>query len=480
MSLLIARGLTKSYGGVTVLRDVDFAVRGGDVHALVGANGAGKSTLMKILTGAVRPDRGELELSGVPLSLGSAPRVRRSGVSAVYQAFTLAPHLTAVDNVFLGREQRGSLLDGASMRRRAEHLFDGLGVTVDLDVAVRRLSVAQQQMVEIARALAFAAHVIFFDEPTAALSPGEAKRLLDVVRRLRDRGLAIVFTSHRLEEVLELADTMTVLRDGQVIVCRPVSGVARADVIRWMVGRDIAEEFPRRDNVRIGEVVLEARDLVAPPGVRHLNLALHRSEIVALTGLGGAGRSSAALALVGATRARRAATGQILLHGAPVRFRSPAEALENGVAYVTEVPKDHGIFALLSVQANIALSRVSLLTRLGWLLPRRERDAAERSARECRVRAANAAGTLSSPSPQVLILDEPTRGVDVAGRADIYALIDRLSRKGLAILLISSELTEVLGMADRVIVMKHGRIAGEIARAAVTPGRITELATFAS
>jgi ABC-type sugar transport system ATPase subunit len=275
-----------------------------------------------------------------------------------------------------------------------------------------------------------------------------------------------------------------------------VSGVARADVIRWMVGRDVAEEFPRRDNVRIGDVVLEARDLAAPPRVKHLNLAVRRGEIVALAGLVGAGRTSAALALVGATRSHQRARGQILLHGAPVRFRSPAEALQHGVAYVTEDRKHHGIFPILSVRANISVSRLSLLTRFGWLSPRRETQATERPARECRVRAANltqAIATLSGGNqqkallaryllvpPKVLILDEPTRGVDVAARADIYALIDRLSREGLAIVLISSDLTEVLGMADRVLVMKHGHVAGEIPRAAATPGRIMELATFAS
>ena len=496
MSLLAGCGLAKTYGGVTVLRDVDFAVRREEVHALLGENGAGKSTLIKILTGAVVPDRGEMRLDGNRLPFGRALELRQAGIAVVYQEFTLIPDLSAAENVFLGREQGRLWLDRRAMRQTSARLFAELGVDIDVDVPVRALSVAQQQMVEIARALACDARVVIFDEPTASLPTTDVEHLLAVIRRLRDRGLGVVYTSHRLEEVLSLADTITVLRDGRLVTSRPVAGVTRAEVIRWMVGRDISEEFPSRGGASIGQVVFEARKLVMAPRVKHVSFALRRGEILAMAGLVGAGRTATALGVVGALRPLQRIEGQLLLDGTPVWFRSPADALNAGVAYVTEDRKRRGIFPELSARANITAARLPRLTRLGWLSPRRERTHAERAAQECRVRAASleqSVATLSGGNqqkvllarylldpPRVLILDEPTRGVDVGARAEIYSLIDGLSRKGLAILLISSDLTEVLGMADRIVVMRQGRTAGELARGDATPERIIELATFES
>jgi rhamnose transport system ATP-binding protein len=496
VSLLAGRGLTKSYSGVTVLRDVDLAIPAGEIHALLGENGAGKSTLIKILTGAIVPDRGELRLAGVPLRFGDALRFRQAGISVVYQEFTLVPDLSAAENVFLGREQGGLFLHRSAMRKRAAELFDDLGVSVDTDAPVRRLSVAQQQMIEIARALASAARVVIFDEPTAALPGSDVERLLTVIRRLRERGLGIVYTSHRLEEVFALADRLTILRDGQVVTSRPIAGVTRAEIIRWMVGRDISEEFPARDRLPQGEVVFEARDVTMLPRVKRLRLSIRRGEIVGLAGLAGAGRTAAALGIVGALRPLDEVAGELTLEGTRIAFRSPVDALEHGVAYVTEDRKNRGIFPSLSAQANITIARLRQLARYGWLSASDERSAAEQMARECRVRAASLAQPIATLSggnqqkallaryllspPRLLILDEPTRGVDVGARAEIYALIDRLSRDGLAILLISSDLTEILGMADRVVVMREGRTTGELARSEATPERIMELATAAS
>ena len=494
MSLLAGRGLGKSYGGVTVLRDVDLAVRAGEVHALLGENGAGKSTLIKILTGAVTPDRGELTVNGMSLPFGDALRFRNAGISVVYQEFTLIPDLDAAENVFLGREQGRLLIRRAAMRSMAERLFEELGVSLDVRAPVRTLSVAQQQMVEIARALASAARVVIFDEPTAALPAPDVERFLAVVRRLRTRGLGIVYTSHRLEEVFAIADTLTVLRDGAMVTSRPMAGVERGELIRWMVGRDVSEEFPSRGGAALGEVVFEAQQLAVLPRVKNVDFQIRRGEIVGVAGLVGAGRTAAALGIVGALRSVHAHGGQLRLDGAPVRFRSPIEALAAGVAYVTEDRKNRGIFPELSAEANITISRLAQLVQYGWLMRGRERAAANRVAGECRVRAASLSqpvATLSGGNqqkvllaryllspPRVLLLDEPTRGVDVGARAEIYALIDRLSRDGLAILLISSDLTEILGMADRIVVMRAGRTTGELPRGNATPERIMELATI--
>jgi rhamnose transport system ATP-binding protein len=494
VSLLAARGLTKSYGGVTALRDVALTVHAGEVHALLGENGAGKSTLIKILTGAIIPDRGELTLNGTRLPFGDALHHRHAGISAVYQEFTLVPELSVADNVFLGREHGRFLLNRTAMRAMAAALFEELGVSIDVRASVRGLSVAQQQMVEIARALSSAARIVIFDEPTAALPSADVERFLAVVRRLRERGLGVVYTSHRLEEVFAIADTTTVLRDGQVVTSGSMARLQRADLIRWMVGRDISEEFPDRDGVRLGDVVFEARRVSMPPRVREVQFQIRRGEVVGLAGLVGAGRTATALGIVGALRPAHERQGQLLLNGAPVIFRSPVDALRDGVAYVTEDRKNLGLFPALSVEANITVSRLAELAKFGWISSRYERPVAERIARDCQVRAKSLSqpvATLSGGNqqkvllarylltpPQLLILDEPTRGVDVGARAEIYALIDRLSRAGLAILLISSDLAELLGMADRVVVMREGRTMGEVPRAQATPERIMQLATL--
>jgi rhamnose transport system ATP-binding protein len=491
VSLLTARGLTKSYGGVRVLRDVDFEVRAAEVRALVGENGAGKSTLIKILTGAIPPDRGELDIAGQRVRFGDALAMRGAGVSAVYQEFTLVPDLSVAENVFLGRERGRLLLDRSAMRTEADRLFRELGLSIDVLRPVRGLSVAYQQMIEIARALACDAKVVIFDEPSATLAGPEVDRLLAVVRRLRQRGLAVVYTSHRLEEVFAIADTVTVLRDGELVTTRSLTAVGRSELIRWMVGRDISEEFPVR-RAQLGDVVFEARALAVPPRVTRVNLQIRRGEVVALAGLVGAGRTATALAIIGALRPAKGRSGELRLHGAPIAFRSPAEALANGVAYVTEDRKGRGIFPLMSVEANITIARLPQLARFGWLARRSETEAAGRIARACGVRAARLSQRVSTLSggnqqkvllarvlltpPALLIVDEPTRGVDVAARAEIYALINRLSAEGLAILLISSDLTEVLGMADRVVVMRQGSTMGELTRDA-TAEAVMALAT---
>lgn len=488
MTLLAAGHLTKTYGPVCVLDDVSFDVRPGEVHALAGENGAGKSTLIKIVAGAVAPDSGEVRLDGLPLPLGDPLATRRHGVSIVYQEFTLVPDLTVADNVFLGRELGKGWLRRGPMSGAVQALLDDLGVSVSAGARVRDLSVAHQQMVEIARALATDAKVLILDEPTASLSGAEVARLMDVLRALRERGLGIVYVSHRLEELFSIADRITVLRDGRHVTTTPREGVTRTGLIRWIVGRDVSEEFPERQPAP-GATAIEVEHLGSPPRFSDASFEVRGGEIVGLAGLVGAGRTSAALAIVGAIPSR----GEVRVAGRRRKFTSPAAALRDGIAYVTEDRKGRGILPLMSAGENITISSLRAFARGELLRPARERAAALAAARDFDVRAATLrqrAATLSGGNQQkmllaryllrprrVLILDEPTRGVDVGARAEIYSMMNRLTGGGLGILMISSDLPEVLGMADRIVVMREGRTAGTITRPDATPERVMALAT---
>ena len=488
MTLIAATHLSKSYTGVRALDDVAFDVEAGEIHALVGENGAGKSTLIKILGGAVVPDAGEVVLDNASLPLGDPLEVRRRGVSLVYQEFTLVPELTVADNVFLGRERSRVFLRRAEMHRAAQAVLDELGVRLEASAPVRGLSVAHQQMVEIARALVSEARVLILDEPSATLSAVEVERLFAVLRRLRARGLGIIYISHRLEEIFAIADRVTVLRDGRVVASAPAAGLDRVQLIRWMVGREVSEEFPPRTPT-IGETVLDVRHLTAPPRFADVSFAVRQGEIVGLAGLVGAGRTSAALALAGALQA----DGETRIAGKPARFRSPADAIAGGLSYVTEDRKGRGLFPQMATDANMTLTYLRQFAPTGLLSLARERAAASKLARQVDLRAASLAqpaATLSGGNqqkallaryllkpPAILILDEPTRGVDVGARAEIYGLMNRLTADGLAILMISSELPEVLGMADRIVVMREGRTTGELARAEASPERVMALAT---
>lgn len=487
---LSARGLSKQYGGVTVLRDVDLHVASGEIRALVGENGAGKSTLIKILAGAVVPETGEVDIDGQRLPAGQPLATRRRGLSIVYQEFTLVPDLTVAANVFLGREEGMPLLRTSAMRQRAQQVLDDLGVRVDARAPVRGLSVAHQQMVEIARALVTEASVLILDEPSAALSGAEVDTLLAVLRQLKARGLAIVYVSHRLDEVFRLCDSVTVLRDGRHVCTAPVTDFSRESLIRHMVGRDVVEEFPSRDP-RPGSVALRVAGLSAPPRFADVTLDVREGEIVGLAGLVGAGRTSAALAMVGALHA----SGRVEVGGAPVAFRTPSAAIAGGLAYVTEDRKGRGIFAMLGVGDNITVTHLSSFARGGLLSKARQRDAASAAVAAFDTRTAGLsqwAGRLSGGNqqkalvarylvrpPRVLILDEPTRGVDVGARAEIYRVMNRLTSEGLGILMISSDLPEVLGMSDRVVVMRAGRTTRELSRHEATAERVMALATTA-
>lgn len=488
MSLLAVAGLARSFPGVRALDGVDFELVGGEVHALVGENGAGKSTLIKALGGAITPDRGEMTLEGRRLPIGDPLEARRRGISIVHQELALVPELSAAENIFLGCEEGRPLLRRAQMSRAAQELLDELGAHVPADAPVRTLSVAQRQTVEIARALRGESKVLILDEPSATLSGVEVERLFAVLRKLRERGLGILYVSHRLEEIFAIADRVTVLRDGRRVVTAGLDGVERPQLIRWMVGRDVSEEFPPR-SPSIGAAVLDVRGLSCPPRFSDVSFQVRQGEVVGLAGLVGAGRTSVALALFGALEAR----GEVRLEGREARFDGPCAAIDAGLGYVTEDRKARGLFPLLGAGENITMSYLRSFTRRGLLSPALQQAAAAGAAKEFDLRAAGldqTAATLSGGNQQklllaryllrprkLLILDEPTRGIDVGAKAEIYAVMNRLTDAGLAILMISSELPEVLAMSDRVVVMHEGRTRGVLARAEATPERVMELAT---
>jgi ribose transport system ATP-binding protein len=487
--LLEMRGISKSFPGVRALDGVDLDLRASEVLALLGENGAGKSTLIKILGGAYAPDAGTIHLQGRPIALANPTSARRAGIAVMYQEFNLVPQLSARENIFLGRGRTtaGWIRHGAE-RREAADLFRRIGVAVDPDVPCARLSVAQQQAVEIAKALAQDARLLIMDEPTASLPPHEVDTLLDVVRDLRRQGIGILYVSHRLEEVFALADRVLVLRDGRRIDCRPVGEVTRQQLIEKMVGRPLESEFPSR-RVEVGEPRLVVRDLRGGK-VRGVSLAVRRGEILALTGLVGAGRTETVRLICGADPPE---SGTIFLDGRPLTIRHPRDAIRAGICLVPEDRKAQGLILEQSALENFALPNLPRFSAAGFLHRRRERAAFTDYVNRLRIkltRPEEPVKNLSGGNQQkvvlarwlqahaeVVLFDEPTRGIDVGAKHEIYLLMNDLAARGKAVLMVSSELPEVLGMADRILVLHEGRVAGEITDVArATQERIMDLA----
>ena len=490
--LLEMRGIAKSFPGVKALRGVSLSLRPGEVLALLGENGAGKSTLMKVLGGAHRADEGEILIDGRATAFHSPHDSRRAGIAVIYQEFNLIPGLTACENIFLGQEKtRAGFIAQRDERRRAAELFQRLGVEIDLDAPCRRLTTAQQQLVEIAKALAFEARVIVMDEPSAALTAHEVERLFDIIRDLKKHGIGVIYISHRLDEIFTIADRVTFLRDGANVGQRPIDQLTRNGMIEMMVGRELKDEFPKR-TAEIGAPRLEVRGLRAGRAVRDVSFAVRRGEIVALTGLVGAGRTETVRLIFGAD-AREA--GEIRLDGNTLAIRNPREAIAAGIGLLTEDRKLQGLVLGHSVRENFGLPNLDRLSSRGFVQIGRERGEFGRYVDTLKIKVPHQeqrAGNLSGGNQQkvvlakwlarncdVLIFDEPTRGIDVGAKYEIYLLMNELAAQGKAIVMISSELPEVLGMADRILVMHEGRVTGELADARrATQEQIMQLAVM--
>ena len=484
--------VSKAFGGVRALQDVQFEIFPGEVHAILGENGAGKSTLIKIMTGVHQPDTGQLFFDGQPVRFSSTREAQEHGIAAIYQEPSLFPDLDIAENILVGRQPvRRGAVDWKRMYQEASTLLGRLGLPLDPRTKARELSVAQQQVVEIARALSLNARLLIMDEPTSSLTLREVEELFAIVRQLREGGTAVVFISHRLEELFALADRVTILRDGSYVGTQALSHVTTDALIRMMVGRTLGEMFPKQA-VEAGDVVLEVEGLGVEGSFANVSFQLRRGEILGMAGLIGAGRTNVARALFGT---EPATAGTIKLDGRVVTINNPDTALSLGIGYVPEDRKEHGLVLAMSIADNVTLPVVGRCARLGWLNAGRERQAAKTASQQLEVKMAGVeqkAGELSGGNqqkvvlakwlgtqPRVLILDEPTRGIDVGTKAAVHGLMSRLAAQGMAILMISSELPEVLGMSDRILVMREGRLTGQFSRAEATQEKIMAAATIA-
>ena len=489
--LLSIKGVHKRFPGVYALRGVDFDVYAGEIHALLGENGAGKSTLIKTIAGVYRPDEGEVRFAGQQVNFSSPREAQKSGIDVIYQELSLYPELTVAENIFMGHapfRKAGffKMMDWQTMNRRAKELLAELDVH-DLDVSrkVGTLNVGNRQRVEIAKALSLDAKLLIMDEPTAALTETDVEQLFRITRLLRDRGVGIVYISHKLIEVFELADRVTVLRDGQYIATKKVSDTNERELISMMVGRTIENLFPKQDS-KLGDVVLEVRNLNRAPLTRNISFKVRSGEIVGLAGLVGSGRSETAQVVFGILPAQ---SGEILIQGKNVKINRPADAVANGIAYVPEDRGTQGLIKQMAIRENVSLSILQDMSKAGFIDYGAEKALAQKSIEQFSIKAYSgeqAANKLSggnqqkvvlskwlATKPKVLIMDEPTRGVDVGAKSEIHRLMSQLvAEEGLAILMISSELPEVLGMSDRILVMREGEIVAEYLRAEATQEKI--------
>ncbi len=492
--VLELKGVSKSFGAVVALRNADLTLHAGSIHAVVGENGAGKSTLVKIMAGLYQRDTGTFEMDGKPVHFRTTAEAKAAGIAVIYQEPTLFPDLSVTENVFMGRQPVGRFgrIDKGLMRTEVAGLMDRLGVRIDPDRPADGLSIADQQIIEIAKAISLDARVLIMDEPTAALSGVEVERLFAVARSLRDEGRALMFISHRFDEVFALCDTVTVMRDGAYISTAAIADTSVPEIVRLMVGRDVNELFPKIE-AEIGRPLLEVSGLSMPGVFREISFSVRSGEIVALAGLVGAGRSEVARAVFGVDPYEQ---GSVVLDGTPLPPHNPAAAMKAGLALVPEDRRKQGLVIDASVATNITDAIRPTLTRFGLITARAENVEAQVWARKLEVKTASldaVAGTLSggnqqkvvlakwlAANPRVLIIDEPTRGIDVGTKSEVHRMMSELAGMGLAILMISSELPEVLGMADRVLVMHEGRITADLPRSEATPETVMFAATHTS
>jgi len=490
-------GVNKRFGGVQVLYDVGLEVFAGEVHILAGENGAGKSTLVKILAGVYTDFEGTIEIDGRPVRPDSPLAANALGIAVIYQELSLVPSMSVADNIFLGRPRtkRAGLVDDKSQASEARRLLGQLGVELDVDENVEQLTIGTQQLIEIVKALSYDARVIVMDEPTSALSAPEVQRLFALIAQLKARGCGIVYITHKMEEIERIADRITVLRDGRLVGTAPASELPPARLVRWMVGREVDQHFPRHVP-HIGRVRLRVEDFVveggrgARPVVDGVSFSVRAGEILGIGGLQGSGASQLLLGLFGAYGSR--ARGRVWLDGNPLRIARPRRAIDRGIAMLTNDRKATGLVLSMSVVANATLSDLRRLSPGGWRSPSRERQATAVLSKSLNLRAASLemeVGELSGGNqqkvalakwlqtdPQILLLDEPTRGVDVGAKHEVYQLMNEWTSRGIAIILITSEMPELLAMSDRILVMHRGRITAQLSCEEATADRVLEAA----
>ncbi len=484
-------GISKRFGPVQALRDVTLTAHAGTVHALVGENGAGKSTLMKILAGVYQPDSGTIEIHGREQSFIRPAQALEAGISMIYQELDLAEHLTVAENIFLGAEPRGSLPFTVSHKRmtaQADELARRFHFDLDSSARVEDLATGDCQIVEILKALRHRASILVMDEPTSSLSEREAKRLFEIVRRLRDEGLSIIYISHRLEEIIDLADEVSVLRDGQLVHSEPIAQLDIPKIVHQMVGRELTDFFPQR-NVQLGDVFVQVQDLSCEPGIRDISFEIRRGEIVGLAGLVGAGRTEVAGAIFGVNRKT---AGRVILEGQELNITSPADAIRHGIALLTEDRKRTGLCLELPCSWNITLPNFGQIGFKPFVKPARESRIAQEVGSRIAIKWSapeSLASSLSGGNQQKLLIarwlladskfmifDEPTRGIDVGAKTEVYTLLNKLAEQGKAILFISSELPELFGIADRILVMRRGKLVGNLVTKDTTPEQVMHLA----
>jgi ribose transport system ATP-binding protein len=488
--ILEMRNITKSFAGVQALKDVSFRCQPGAVHALVGENGAGKSTLMKILAGAYQPDSGEIVYRGQHYSQLTTREAQANGIAIIHQELNLLPYMTVAENIFLGREPMtgAGLVDTRRMKTDAEALLQRLGVGMDVRQQVGELTVARQQMVEIAKALSQEVQLIVMDEPSAILAGHELEMLFEIIESLVQQNVTVIYISHRLDEVFQIAKRVTVMKDGRVVGTKEIGDLTRPELVQMMVGRSLDEVFPKAVTAR-GKPVLVAEHL-SNDIVQDVSLTLYAGEILGVAGMVGSGRTELARALFGADPLH---SGTLQLNGQPVRFQSPVQAVQHGVALVPEDRKTQGLFMELPIRTNLTLTILDKITRALTIQKRMEVEAVQQARQDMSIAMASDAMEVQflsggnqqkvvlakwlATQPAVVILDEPTRGIDVGAKFEIYQLMRQLTERGVAILMISSELPEILGMSDRIVVMHDGALVGEFAREAATEEKIIQLAT---
>ena len=488
--ILQVRGLTKTFSGVKALDNVQLNVRKGEVHALMGENGAGKSTFMRILIGLLTPDSGQIIFDGNELKAGSVHDVLKKGISMIHQEILIVSELTVAQNIFLGRETRNALgwVDEKRLTKQADVLLEKMGVNIRSDAKMKSLSVAQMQMVDIAKAISNNANVIIMDEPTSALSDQEVATLFGIIRNLREKGVSIIYISHKMDEIFTIADTITVLRDGKYITTKPASELDENTLITLMVGREIDSLFPNSTK-RKGEEVLSVRKLGRSGVFTDINFAVHAGEVLGIGGLMGAGRTEIARAIFGLDRID---SGEIYIRGKKSMIKSPRDAIRQGIGYVSEDRKRLGFVPGLSVQYNMTLASLSKYANGPLVRASSESAAATKMMADLTIKAAGpdqkvvylsggnqqkvVIGKVLLSSPSLIILDEPTRGIDVGAKAEIYKLIDQLKAAGIAIILISSELPELLGMSDRILVLAKGKQRTMLSKEEATPETIMRYA----